>query len=401
MVEMHGGIIKVSSILDEGSEFTFTLPLAENSFEGQIAATIPSMDIGKLPFKETPVAMRGMIEAFTKHTSLSYRPRILAVDDDPVNLQVLTNILSEDHYEVEIVTNGKEALKQLGRKKWDLIISNVMMPIMSGYELTRSIREEFSISELPILLLTARSTPEDIYTGFLAGANDYVTKPVDAVELNVRVHALTDLQASINERLWMESAWLQAQIRPHFMLNTLNAIVSLSETDTSRMTCLLEKFAHYLQSSFYLKNLDKVVPLQYELDLLESYLYIEKERFRDRLHIKWEIDEVEDVMIPPLSIQTLVENAVNHGVLKRISGGLITIRISKEDGYTEISVIDDGIGMDEEKLKQIFTIQPDRKKGIGLINTEQRLKRLYGKGLNVVSTPSVGTAITFTVPTNL
>lgn len=221
------------------------------------------------------------------------------------------------------------------------------------------------------------------------------------MELNVRVHALTELQASINERLGMEAAWLHAQIRPHFMLNTLNAIVSLSVTDTSRMARILEKFSHYLQSSFNLKNLDKVVPLQYELDLLESYLYIEKERFGERLHIKWEVDEVKGVMIPPLSIQTLVENAVNHGVLKRIVGGAITIRIRKEDGYTEITVSDNGVGMDEEKIKQIFTIQPNWKKGIGLMNTEQRLKRLYGKGLSVSSKPDVGTTVTFTVPSNL
>src|SRR5690606_25331974 len=117
------------------------------------------------------------------------------------------------------------------------------------------------------------------------------------------------------------------------------------------------------------------------------YLYIEKERFEDRLHIKWEIDEVKDVMIPPLSIQTLVENAVNHGVLKRPAGGSITIRIRKVDGHMEIAVIDDGVGMDEEKIKQIFTFQHNRKKGIGLVNTEQRLKRLYGKGLRVYSTP--------------
>ena len=106
-------------------------------------------------------------------------------------------------------------------------------------------------------------------------------------------------------------------------------------------------------------------------------------------------------MIPPLSIQTLVENAVNHGVLKRIAGGSITIRIHKEAGYTEVSVMDDGVGMDEEKLKQIFTIQPGRKKGIGLINTDQRLKQLYGKGLKVISTPDYGTTITFTVPNNI
>ena len=401
LVEMHSGTLQASSVLGEGSVFTFTLPLAEGSFERKVAVTVPLVDMSEIPFKEIPIAMNAKIEAFTKNTTSSYRPKILAVDDDPVNLRVLTNILSEDQYEVEIVTSGKDVLKQLERQEWDLIISDVMMPIMSGYELTRAIRERFSISELPILLLTARSNPEDIYTGFLAGANDYVKKPVDAIELNVRVHALTDLQASINARLWMEAAWLQAQIRPHFLLNTLNSIMSLSVTDTPGMDRLLDKFAHYLQSSFQLKNLDKVVPLKDELDLLDSYLYIEKERFRDRLYINWEIDELKDVMIPPLSIQTLVENAVNHGVLKRKAGGLITIRICKKDGFTEISVIDDGVGMDKEKIREIFTIQPNRKNGVGLVNTEQRLKRLYGEGLHVVSTLGVGTTVTFTVPTTL
>lgn len=401
LVEMHGGTIQARSILGEGSIFTFTLPLADSSFEEQVVtAPASSMDMNELSIKETPIAMNhAMIEAFTKMKSSSYKPRILAVDDDPVNLQVLTNILSEEQYEVETISSGKKALKQLERKEWDLIISDVMMPNMSGYELAHSIRENFSISELPILLLTARSNPEDIYTGFLAGANDYVTKPVDAVELNVRVHALTDLQASIQERLRMEAAWLQAQIRPHFMLNTLNAIASLSETDTPRMARLLEKFAHYLQSSFYLKNLDKLVTLEYELKLIESYLYIEKERFGERLRINWEIGEieVEDIMIPPLSIQTLVENAVNHGVLKQAVGGLVTIRIQKVGDHIEISIIDDGVGMDEEKVKEILTLQPDRKRGIGIINTEQRLRRLYGEGLDVISKPGGGTTVKFIV----
>jgi len=398
LVELHGGTLQVSSVLGEGSIFTFTLPVAEGAIVGEIAAATPAIVKNEFLYKETPIAKRLKQEAFTNNMLPSYKPRILAIDDDPVNLRVLANILSEEQYEVEMVTNGKEALKQLELKEWDLIISDVMMPGMSGYELTRSIREKYSISELPILLLTARGYTEDIYTGFLAGANDYVTKPVDALELNVRVQALTNLQVSINERLGMEAAWLQAQIRPHFLLNTLNAIISLSEIDTSRMSALLEKFAHYLQSSFHLKNIDKLVPLTYELELLESYLYIEKERFGDRLHVRWEIDDVKDVMIPPLSIQTLVENAVNHGVLGRSTGGVITIRIRKKEQRTEISVIDDGVGMDEEKLKQIFTVKPNRKKGIGLINTEQRLKRLYGTGLQVISTPDTGTSVTFLVP---
>lgn len=399
LVGMHGGTIQVHSILGEGSIFTFTLPIAKGALsEEKEAATASTVDMKEIPFIEAPAAMNKLFEDFPSSRLPSYKPKILAVDDDPVNLRVISSILSEEHYEVEVATSGEEAIKKLNRKQWDLIISDVMMPVMSGYELTRLIRKEFSISELPILLLTARGQSEDVYSGFLAGANDYVTKPVDAVELNVRVNALTDLQVSIKERLGMEAAWLQAQIRPHFLLNTLNAIMSLSDIDKSRMVRLLEKLAHYLQSSFYLKNIDKLVPLQNELDLLESYLYIEKERFGDRLQINWEVDVVRNVMVPPLSIQTLVENAVNHGVLKRIAGGTITIRIRQVENATQISVIDDGMGIDEEKIKKMLTTQQGRHKGIGLRNTEQRLKRLFGKGLDVKSAVGVGTTITFTVP---
>ena len=175
------------------------------------------------------------------------------MDDDPINLQVLSTILPAEQYELETVTSGKAALARLNTKEWDLIITDVMMPHMSGYELTRSIREKYSISELPILLITARSQPEDIYTGFLAGANDYVTKPVDALELNVRVQCLTDLKDSISERLRMEAAWLQAQIQPHFLFNTINTIISLSEIDIDRMAILLDEFGYYLGKVLILK----------------------------------------------------------------------------------------------------------------------------------------------------
>ena len=79
-------------------------------------------------------------------------------------MQVLANILSDEQYDVVTVTSGKEAIKLLDSTEWDLLITDVMMPNMSGYELTRSIRKKYYISELPILLLTARSQPEDIYS---------------------------------------------------------------------------------------------------------------------------------------------------------------------------------------------------------------------------------------------
>src|SRR5690625_110121 len=163
-----------------------------------------------------------MIDLIREKRTNRIKPRILIVDDDSVNLKVLYNVLSDDIYDIETVTNGEEALALIDTFEWDLVIADVMMSQMSGYLLTQKIRDTYSISELPIILLTARNNIEDIYSGFLAGANDYLIKPVDALELIVRVDALTDLRASIQERLRMEAAWLQVQIRPHFLLNTLN-----------------------------------------------------------------------------------------------------------------------------------------------------------------------------------
>src|SRR5690625_3233048 len=113
LVEMHEGTITANSTIGEGSVFTFTLPLAEKSFEGQAAAQLSTIEIDELPFKETPIAMHAMMETLTNITTTSDKPRILAVDDDPVNLQVLTNILSEDRYDVVTVTSAKEALQLL------------------------------------------------------------------------------------------------------------------------------------------------------------------------------------------------------------------------------------------------------------------------------------------------
>lgn len=398
-VEMHGGTIQVRSELGKGSTFIFTLPLAEEKLEEPAVEGERLSESVEAQVKEMPYEMNSKVmEAFMKGKQPDYQAKILVVDDDPVNLQVLTTILPEENYEVETVLSGKEALEKVDEEAWDLIISDVMMPKMSGYQLTRFIRERFSISELPIILLTARGSSEDIYTGFIEGANDYVTKPVDAVELNVRVRALTDLHYSIKERLSMEAAWLQAQIRPHFLLNTLNSIISLSEIDPNRMTRLVEEFANYLQRSFYINHLDQVVPLVHEIDLVKSYLYIEKERFGKRLEIRWELDKMNDISVPPLALQTIVENAVNHGVLKRMEGGLITIRMERKVDSIILSVQDDGVGMTEEEIQELFTSRPAREKGIGLMNTEKRLNRLYGKGLVIESELGIGTRVSFQVP---
>jgi sensor histidine kinase YesM len=378
--------------------FSFTLPLAGPDARAEEAAPLPAAIAG---YNEAAAALSGPdVPAAGREPAppaAAVRGRILAVDDDPINLNVLADVLAAERYEVTTAGSGEEALAMLDGKEWDLLVADVMMPHMSGYELARTVRERYSPSELPILLLTARSRPEDIEAGFQSGANDYVSKPTDAAELRARVRALTGLTKSVRERLRMEAAWLQAQIKPHFLYNTLNSVAALSEIDTERMRMLLNEFGHYLRASFDTRNSQQLVPLEHELGLVRSYLFIEQERFGDKLSVSWELDEGLDVLVPPLSIQPLVENAVRHGLMKRTCGGQIRIRVADGGDRAEIAIADNGVGMDDDQLRQLLDSGTERRTGIGLLNTNRRLKRLYGKGLQVESAEGKGTTVSFAV----
>ncbi|WP_158594224.1 sensor histidine kinase [Cohnella faecalis] len=103
-----------------------------------------------------------------------------------------------------------------------------------------------------------------------------------------------------------------------------------------------------------------------------------------------------EVMIPPLSIQPLVENAVRHGILKRAQGGEVRIRIVDRGEYAEVTIADNGVGVEESAMRRFRDGQASEEgRGIGLGNTDRRLKQIYGRGLRVDSTPGQGTTVSF------
>ncbi len=393
LVTLHGGTISLSSTVGKGSTFTFSLPIAED-----LAVDETDLSVEKDSSLSKYVSLlsnlskfEGEIAAATEKGSLvTSHSRVLIVDDDSVNLQVLTNVLSTEPYEIETALSGAEALEKLEEGSFDLVISDIMMPHMSGYELAQRIRERYSISELPILFLTARQQREDIQLAFLNGANDYVKKPMEYVELKSRVNALVRVKQTSEERLRIEAAWLQAQIQPHFFFNTLNSIISLHGVDDEQMEELLLAFSDYLQMSFDFQNADLVVPISYELKLVRSYIAIEQIRFGNRVQVIWDIPENIELSVPPLSIQTLVENAIQHGILPCIQGGTVTIRIAEAEEHFAISISDNGVGFDNTG--------PKKQTSVGLVNTEQRLKQLFGVELTVESVIGQGTTISFPIP---
>lgn len=240
---------------------------------------------------------------------------ILLVDDEPTNQYVMMRLLATEPYQIVAVSDGHEALEALEKQRhWDMVILDVMLPKMSGYEVCQRLREKYSASELPVLMVTARGQKEDLLAGFAAGANDYITKPVEALELRARVKTLLQMKRSVSDSIEAEMAFLRSQIKPHFLFNALTAILTVSQDDMKKAQDLLLDFSTYLRHSFDFEQHENLIPIQRELELVEAYLRIEQIRFGERLDIIYKVEDDLLGNIPPMTIQPIVENAIRHGV---------------------------------------------------------------------------------------
>ncbi|MCD9020822.1 response regulator [Cohnella silvisoli] len=390
LIEMHGGFLNTNpSFSPSLIELRFSLPI----FEEQLKLS-DSLAWGT---DESDEAQSEVAAAGAQSSLPADAPKVLIVDDDPTTLKIMADILGQEGLRVTAVSDGLQGLKAWERESdWDLVVLDVMLPRLSGYELCRHIRERKSFYELPVLFLTSRNQPADLLVGFNAGANDYVTQPIDVSEFRARTRTLLRMKQSIRDQLHMEMALIQAQIKPHFLFNTLNTIASLSEIDPERTRVLLNDFGRYLRSSFDMRNLDKRVPFTKEWMLVQSYLQIEQARFGDRMRLSVLIPEHILFHLPPLSIQPIVENALRHGILPRFEGGHLHIEVAAEpDGYL-IKVRDDGVGFAPGRLEAVMS--GDYRAGIGLMNVHRRLINAHGSGLKIVSEAGLGTEVSFRIP---
>ncbi|MDH5656520.1 MAG: SpoIIE family protein phosphatase, partial [Spirochaetia bacterium] len=219
LVELHGGTIEAHS--DEtGSVFTFSLPLSEELFDLSVDAvsekelkrsgmnTLPQDTFHIGSFSGHAVKTPNGLEM---HSETS--PTILAVDDDNINLHVVENQLSLHHFKVIKAASGMKALEFLeGGLNPDLILMDIMMPGISGLEATREIRKDHSLSDLPIIMLTAKNLLDDAIHGFEAGANDYITKPFDRRELLTRINTLIALKEKVGESIQFHTLKKELQI---------------------------------------------------------------------------------------------------------------------------------------------------------------------------------------------
>ena len=194
-----------------------------------------------------------------------------------------------------------------------------------------------------------------------------------------------------------ENAFLNAQMKPHFLYNTLNTIADCCVTDSAKAQKLINSLSEYLKLILSLDNMDKTVPIRHELELVEAYTAIEKERFPSIMFANEFPLRIPNIMMPPITIQPLIENAIKHGVRKSDKPGVVTLRIIENPDSVEFFVSDNGVGMDAEAMKKLF-VMPKENQSIGIYNIDKRLKNQYGKGLHVDSTPGLGTCVSFKIP---
>jgi two-component system, sensor histidine kinase ChiS len=184
LVELHGGTIDVTSAPGQGSIFRFTLPVSPLDDQPLSRPQLPGA-------VELPVPPAGLIAAEEPKTGLpgfDADITILVVDDDSINRQVVANYLAYTNITVLTAAGGRQAIERIETGPLpDLVLLDIMMPHMNGYKLCRWLRQRYTSSELPVIVLTAKNAFQDLVQGFAEGANDYLTKPFVKAELIARV----------------------------------------------------------------------------------------------------------------------------------------------------------------------------------------------------------------------
>ncbi|SFG85267.1 ATP-binding protein [Sporolactobacillus nakayamae] len=393
LAELQNGTIWFDSKVGTGTTFHVTIPIFERNqaLEPGAAVRLPiaqsktnSVDDSSVPLLVTPYRSRKV-----------NAPTILIVDDNLENLRIVIDMLENIPYNVVAVKNGVEALASVSHVKPDLVILDLMMPGMSGFDVCRKIRQQYSLIELPVLMLTAAIINDDKHFAFRAGANDILQKPYNFSEFSARIRGLILMKQVANQATNMEVAFLQSQIRPHFLYNVLNSIIALSYEDIEKSREMTAQFAAYLRGSFDFQNTSAMSTFKKELSLVNSYLTIEKMRFQDRIRISMDVAKNIDFPLPPLMIQPLVENAVQHGINKRKTGGRITLSVKQIENAYEIMVTDNGVGMTEDQVKTIQS--KNHGQSVGLKNINERLKHYFGTQLTIRSALGKGTSVSYKI----
>jgi len=371
----------------------------------------------------------------SQSTHYNRKPVVLLVDDQPRNLQLLGNALFKNGYDVALAGSGPEALELIEESPPDLVLLDVMMPEMDGFEVCRRLKESGIAPDLEVIFVTAKTQKEDILEGFAVGGVDYITKPIQLPEVLARVKSQVSLKfakddlRSANRKL---SSVIETQQRflsilshdvraPLYGLKNLLSDVLENEQDLERndiieMVRTCEDSSSRLASFFE----DALVWARNEAggaeekdtafslsDVLESVRSLLQPIFEQKkVTLSFDLPETSAVVTRLNALTTVLRNLLSNAVKFTESDTEVTVKVENSGTVVRISVIDSGVGMSKERLASLFdpenrrsTLGTGKEKGagVGLILCQSLVDKM-GSALDVASVEGQGSSFSFSVP---
>ena len=286
-----------------------------------------------------------------------------------------------------------------------VVVNTIVMLVLLNIEYGRAKKENmkerlfFMISWIPLVVSLVIDTIVQIIG--ITGSSIFIYGLLMSIIAQV-VRLVFDLRGQYKEAIRYQQmqkelyeakvSVMVSQIQPHFMYNALTSIAMMCQIDPDTAQEATITFAKYLRGNMDSLKQTKPVPFEQELEHLKKYLYIEKLRFGKKLNIEYNL-QATDFVLPQLSIQPLVENAVKHGVGMKKKGGTVTIATRETETAYEVIISDDGVGFDTTAEKK-----DDGRSHVGMENTIRRVKDMCGGEIRIESKVGEGTTATVILP---
>ena len=290
--------------------------------------------------------------------------------------------------------------------RWWVILQWICCPVLGlccAAELFSAKKKDRAILVLFLLLFVSILLDTLDVLGSLYSRGTITKLVIVVFFLYVFFHALGNVFSNYKAFTWTKKlekeleesriAIMLSQIQPHFMFNILGTLRGLCRENPEQAWYGIGDFAAYLRGNMNALTNERFIPFDAELRHLETYLRLEKMRLGEKLSIVYNIQE-KDFVIPPLTLQPLVENAVKHGIFYKADGGTIIIHSRLENGFVLISVEDDGVGFEASIYEPDF----DQREHVGLTNVRNRVEKMLGGSLRIESIQSGGTMVTLEFP---
>ncbi|HOD53197.1 MAG TPA: hybrid sensor histidine kinase/response regulator [Candidatus Cloacimonadota bacterium] len=360
---------------------------------------------------------------------------ILIVDDQIINIKLLSAILEKDHYRTEYAINGRDALDKAKSLNPCLILLDIEMPDMSGFDVCRLLQEDPETNDIPVIFLTSKSNQEDIIKGFEYGGVDYITRPFNKNEVKARIKTHLELKKSkeyikdsvkelqqLNAEKDKLFSIISHDIRSVFSsmhgfidilyhqcdfkdTEHLQYLVSKAFDSSNRLNNLLNDLLQW--SRFQMKNYQMEKKTFIFIDLLNDVINTYYDHL-DNKGLKIQIDIAEDLSLYAdfNMIKTLMRNLISNAIKFSFRNGIISITAEKKETEYVISVQDYGAGIPPEKQKNLFKLdkvystkgtEKEIGTGLGLILCKELVSKHDGK-IAFESEVNKGTRFYFSIP---